>query len=407
MSWLDKIKTALVIETGDGKQYKPQWLNASKSVDYNVAEFDFPNVSGTLVKRGTPRGAKYSLELYFQGTEHLDEAARFEVSASDPRPWNITHPFYGRVTVQPTSLSFDNSGYNISKVTGTVIETITDSYPKGTVNPIDKIAQDTTATNATMAKSYSNNVVMTASDINRQQSAVAIAFNNAKKFVPQDAGEQLFNEYNESIALLADAQDDTEGAMAAMQKVIVSPATYAISVKNRVTVLGSSFNSFRDALDTTTTKNQKQSYAINNGTSLSALALAASTPQATDYTNRSEVVTTVEQLIDYYNQYLEDLDTLQTDNGGAPDSFIPDADSLRQLNLLYNYTLSNLFNIALNAKQERSLVLLEDSNWILLAHKFYGMDANDENISTLMQQNNAGLSTALQVEKNTRVYYYV
>lgn len=407
MSWLDKIKTSLVIQTGDGKEYKPQWLNASVDKEYNVAQFEFPNVAGTLVKRSKPKGGKYSLELYFQGEEHLDEAAAFSKSADDPRPWNLTHPFYGRIVVQPLSLNQDNSQYNVSKFTIPIVETITDQYPKGTVNPIDKIAQDAATTNTKQAGAYTNNVVITAGDINKQQSAVAIAFNNAKKFVPQDAGEQLFNEFNESTALLAEAVDDTEAAIVAMQKVIMSPATYAIAVKDRITVLGSTFNSFRENIATTTTKNQKNNYALNNGTSLSAMALAASTPQATDYTSRTEVVSTIEQLIAYYNVFIADLDTLQTDNGGAPDSYIPDAESLLALNLLFNYTLSNLFNIALNAKQERNIILTEDSNWILLTHKFYGLDAADENIVKLMEQNNAGLSTALQVQKNTKVFYYV
>lgn len=407
MSWLDKIKTELIIQLGDGKDYKPQWLNATKQVDYNVAEFEFPNVEGTLVKRGKPKGAKYNLEIYFQGENHLETASNFEIRSRDPRPWTITHPFYGRIIVQPTSLTFDNSAYNVSKITGTVIETITDQYPKATTNPTDKIGQDAEKTNETQASAYANNVVITAGDINKQQSAVAIAFNNAKKFVPQDAGEQLFNEFIESTALLAEAQDDTQGAIVAMQKVIMSPATYAISVKNRLSVIGSTFNSFRENLATTTTKNQKNGYAVNNGTSLTAMALAASTPQATDYASRAEVVNTVESLIAYYNTYIADLDTLQTDNGGAPDSYIPDADSLLALNLLFNYTLSNLFNIALNAKQERNIILMEDTNWILLTHKFYGLDASDENIVKLMEQNNAGLSTVLQVQKNTKVYYYV
>lgn len=407
MSWLDKIKTDLIIETGDGKQYKPQWLNASVEKEYNVAQFEFPNVSGTLVKRSRPKGARYSLELYFQGADHLDTAAAFSRSADDPRPWNLTHPFYGRIVVQPLSLGIDNSQYNISKISIPVVETITDQYPKGTVNAIDKITQDAATTNITQSAAYANNVVITVPDINRQQSAVAIAFNNAKKFVPQDIGEELFNRFNESIALLADAQDDTQAAIEAMQRVIMSPATYAISVKNRLDVIGSTFNSFRESLATTSTKNEKNNYAVNNGTSLTAMALAAGTPQTTDYTARTEVVTTIEQLIAFYNVYIADLDTLQTDNGGAPDSYIPDADSLMQLNLLFNYTLSNLFNIALNAKQERNIILLEDTNWVLLTHKFYGLDAADENIVQLMAQNNAGLSTALQVPKNTKVYYYV
>ena len=36
-----------------------------------------------------------------------------------------------------------------------------------------------------------------------------------------------------------------------------------------------------------------------------------------------------------------------------------------------------------------------------------GPSANDENITSLMQQNNAGLSTILQIPANTLIYYYV
>ena len=44
----------------------------SKTKDYNVAEFEFPEVSGTLVSRKKPKGSRYDLEIIFQGENNLD-----------------------------------------------------------------------------------------------------------------------------------------------------------------------------------------------------------------------------------------------------------------------------------------------------------------------------------------------
>lgn len=407
MSWLDKIKTALVIQTGDGKQYKPQWINATKKVDYNVAEFEFPNITGTLVKRGTPKGARYNLELFFQGENNLDDARKFETSAADPRPWNITHPLYGRLTVQPLSLEFDNTAHNISKITGAVVETISDEYPKATSNPKDKIVNDSETCNETAADAYVYNSKPKAQDITAQKSYNELAYKNAAKFCPQDMGDELFNLYNTATGALTNLNTEAKTAISAMQKVIKFPAYFTTGVAERLGVLTSTFNSLRDGLPAVPTKSQKSAYEVNNGTGITAMLVTAGTPATGDYTNRTDVLNTAEMLLQYYNLFIADLDNLQTATGGAPDSYLPNADSLQQLALLFNYTLSNLFTIAANAKQERSIVLTQDSNWILLAHKFYGLKADDSTITDLMKQNNAGLNSVLQVKANTRVYYYV
>ena len=130
MSWLEKVETEMIITTGDGQPYAPDYMNAVKSVEYNVAEFNFPGIAGTFVDRRLPKGRKFNLELYFQGDDHLDVAEAFEASANDSRAWEIEHPFYGLVIVQPTSLQFDNSKQNLSKITGTVIETILEDAPR-------------------------------------------------------------------------------------------------------------------------------------------------------------------------------------------------------------------------------------------------------------------------------------
>lgn len=143
MSWIDKIKTDLTITCGDGKTYTPNWINASKSVEYNIASFEFKALAGTLVYRGTPRGARYQLTLFFQGEDHLDLASDFMESANNSKPWVISHPFYETITVQPAGLTVDNTELNISAISGLVIETIGEDQASATnVSQLDRIAEE-------------------------------------------------------------------------------------------------------------------------------------------------------------------------------------------------------------------------------------------------------------------------
>src|SRR5690242_2796658 len=100
MSWLDRITDSLTITTGEGSTFTPNWINAVRQKEYNIAEFEFIEQKGTLVSRKLPRGNKYNIEIYFQGDNHLNEAGRFDLAADDPRYWVMAHPFYGHVNVQ-------------------------------------------------------------------------------------------------------------------------------------------------------------------------------------------------------------------------------------------------------------------------------------------------------------------
>lgn len=408
MSWLDKIKTSLTITTGDGKKYVPEYLNATKEKEYNTAEFTFPNVSGSLVYRAKPKGRRYNLELFFQGADHLDTSSTFETSADDNRAWTLSHPYYGQLTVQPLGLHFDNTGHNLTKITGTVVETITDQYPKGTTNPVDQIAQQSATAQAATAAAYGHNAKPAARDITQQQGYSHIAYINANSFSPPDVAGDLFDAYQLALASLTTAVSNPLKAIKNQQDLFALPAKFKIATSRRLDLLMGTFSSIRTGLQPdSVTPSQKMAYQSNNGTLTAAMCESASTPQAGDYTTRTDVLSVIEVIIGAYNLYLADLDGLQTPTGGAPDSFIPDADALFQLDTLVNYTISNLFNIALNAKQQRSFILLTDSNWLSLAHKLYGLLPDDSTITTLMAQNNAGLTTVLQVPKNTLINYYV
>ena len=431
MSWLDQIKTQLVITTGDGKSYQPQWINAKKRLGFNIAKFEFPNVPGSLVNRREPLGMEYELELYFQGNggvekgpnvdngyfDYLVATKLFETSAKDKRPWTLKHPFYGQLIVQPTALSVDNSTLNISKIICSVIETISQDYPIAVTRPTDLISMDAVGASQRLASSTANSEVITkvppanisAKSINTlkgQFTKFQLSVSNAVNHLTADFTGYM-NTFSQAFNSIDNLIGSASQVLNLLQAVVNKPAMFQQDIKSRISLLQGQFNTLGLTITGSMSNLDKLLYTTLAGGSISGMALACANLQEGDLVYASDTLDTIAQLLSYYNQYLANLDSMQTMNGGNVTSFIPDFDSLIALEELMNFTIANLFAIALNGKQQRSIILEVDSNWINLTHRLYGLDNADANLLSLMQQNNAGLSTALQVPKNTKVIYYI
>lgn len=406
MSWIEKIQDQLIITTGDGKEYKPNWLNPTKTKEYNIAEFNFPNLSGTLVSRGTAMGRKFSLELFFQGENHLETSDAFEKSADDRRAWTLSHPFYGNITVQPTSLSFDNTGYNVTKITTTVIETITEDNPKTTVPPREQIVrlQEVMSEDLELATT----TVPSAADVDTALATTEESFGKGVKVItlPEEF-EEYNNAYNEALAAVNTAIASPVLAMRSLNTMLTQPAKFTLSVKIRVDTLIGTFNTLRGTIEGIVSQAGKMFYQNQCASVLGGMCLSVATPLDTDFKNSVQALDLIEKLVDSYDTLIEDLDNMQTANGGNTTSFIPDATILNNLSSMMSYTISNLYNIALNSRQERSIITEYDSNIILLTHRLYSLDPSDENMNELIENNGWGLKHILGIKKGTRVIYYI
>lgn len=410
MSWVEKINDQIVIITGDKREYRPQWLNANKSISYNIASFNFIDVSGTLVQRRQPMGRRYKLEIYFQGDEHLDVAQAFEISSRDPRTWIIRHPFYGDLNVHPVELLFDNSIYNISKITGTILETIEDNNPQVVVAPVEKIIQDKEDTDVVTAASYANsNPEPAVKDLNTMNDNLDQweVFTGAIIDTDEEA-ESFRNKVSRAKSDVINAVGEPLQAIRSMQEVINFPSIVSQSVQLRIETLVDEFVALVDGVSVLTRRADKFLFENNAGSMITAMMVTASTPlNEDDYGNKTRVLEIVELLIENNDLYLRTLDDLQTPDADELDSYIPDNDSMIAINNLVNFALSNLFAIALDAKQENGIILEEDSNIINLTHRFYGMDTDDSNIDEFILNNNIGISEHLIVQKGRTLVYYV
>ncbi len=408
MSWLENLKDDLVITTGDGNKFAPNWINASKTREYNIAEFDFPNVAGTLVKRSQPRGRKYNLEIYFEGDDHLEKADEFDNSANDNRPWVISHPYWGRITVHPISLSYDTVKYNVTKITGVVIETITDDNPKAVVDITNQIVTTVETVITTSAFSFTIDVEPDVDDINKLTENNELFFNAGNQIASNTLDfEDYFNLFNKANAEILNATAQPLAAINALQAVIQAPSLFAQGVKLRMNVFVEQTTKLSQGVINIITPSGKKIYENNATTALTCMTLASANPIDGDYTRRSQVIAIIDQISTAYDNFLIDLDTLQTDNGGDLDSYIPDSQSLIALNDNINFAIANLFTIALDARQERTIILEADSDPINLTHRFYGLNPDDSKIKEFININNIGLDELLLIEKGRPIIYFI
>lgn len=401
MSWINNIETVVfTITTGDGKEWTPKWKNAVKDVDYNSSVFEFVNVEGSLVVRKKAKGRRFNLEFYFDGENAVDTGNNFELSSRDSRAWTIKHPFYGNFKCQPLTLKQDNSNLNVSIFNVSVIETISELYPKYTKIIEDEISSGVTSTNEAQSQSYDNSGELDKNDLANN---VEYLDNTLSKTIL--TGEDLL----EFKSLVADAVIEINNVtstglsiMRTIQALINYPATIQQTVQARFNTLQEAFLGIINLFD-----GNKHQFEVVSGSLISAMTLASTTNITDDYDIRKYVADQQDKLTIEYNRYIEFLDSLQTDRADSNDSYIPDFTGMNKLNSLFNLTIANLFNIAFGSKQEREHVLEKDSNIILLTHRFYGLDDQDENIDLFIKTNDIGLTEMLNIKKGRKILYYV
>lgn len=410
MSWIDRVQSDFTITCGDGSSFTPLWVNASKSVEYNLGSYEFPYLEGTLVKRRKVKGRQYNIEIIFQGEDHLDTALTFDRSAADPNPWTISHPLYGSLKVQPISLMFDNNSFNTTRITGTVIETIEEDAPKATESPEDKIASMKSITDAQLSTSFATEVPAPRVAVVEGMKANNLAnFNAGKKILsPGIDAENYYNAFNNANSFLSDVSKGLTApidALSQVQNFLSAPVLFGVGVEARIKMFITQLNGLRQSLQNTIERPFKKIFEHNSGSIISSMAQTTVTNAS--YPNRKSALTIAQYLIVMLDQYMEDLDTLQSDNGGSPVAYIPDANSLIALCQLVNYAVSNLLQVAANSKQERIVYLPYDMNIIEATHKYFGLVEDDSTIEQFIEVNDIKMDEYLILRKDRPITYFV
>lgn len=409
MSWLDKVKDKFIITCGDGVRFEPTWLNAVKEKEFNIARFTFPGVEGELVKRSERLARTYAIEIYFQGAEHLTTASNFDLSSDDKRPWTINHPYYGNLYVQPLGLAFDNTQHNVTKITGTVVETIQEDNPQAVVDYSEAILQSKVFMDSMCSGFYEDVVLKTEDTVSLGETTYNF-YTKGRSIIKDTADEEKYtNYYNDAYTAIVDLTQESVDVMRKIQAFINAPFLFNQTVAERQNMMVSQFEvlvaSAAGIVDNAVTA--KQNLELIAGTLIGAMAAIVTAAKDTDFTNRNEVLQFIDTLGETYAAFLEMMDVIQSSSGGVFGSFIPNGTIGFLLQSLVNFTMANTFNLIHNARQERIVYTDEDSNPILLTHRYYGLNADDSVLDAFIKLNNIGLSEMLFIRKGRKIIYYI
>lgn len=406
MSWQDKINSPFTITTGDGSTYTPLWKPVGYEVEYNASVFEFPDIPGALIRRKSPRATKYDFNLYFQGDNHIEDMATFMASAANPGKWKVQHPYYGTIYVQPMGISVNHQADNVSEFGITCFATIDDSAPNATVSRNDAIISKKATTDAAMNTAYENSVVPKAADIVEMKSKTKKSFDFGVKAVTDEIEKadfrQAFVEANRAINSATSAPGI---AIAAIQNVLNAPYKLTSNLDTRLNALKGQLKSLIDSISTIAGLNSKRLFEHNGGSLVSGIAAATAT-DTTIFSTRKEVLSVIDVLSNSFNGYLTALDIISTATAGDAGSYIADSVSITKLSELVSFTISSLLKLADTTSVEQSVILTEDSTVIQLAHKYYGLAADDSTIDKLIETNDIGLNELLIVPKGRQIKYY-
>lgn len=406
MSWYNDINTIeFEVITGDKRTWYPKLLqNYVKNIEYNGTQYDFINRAGSFFARKLPKGRSYPLEFAFTGENNVKNANSFEKSARDVRTWHITHPFYGKITVQPLSLEANSTGLDCTIIKCQVVETIVANQPKERPDYSDLIEQKRQIAHAKALESLTpisgvipirnrQYVLSITENITKRASKIAKLDEEYKKL--QSYSKNAINEINTATGI-------TQGYIAEMQNLITMPAIVASNIGSRWQVLTSSLDYLIYNLQGIARIGyfEKLFYNLMGCTVISAMSKAVITQNEGDLQTRADVLLYVEKYKYEYNKFLETIYALEDSE------FTPNHDLMFSTHLLVNETVSLLYQILFAAKQERIHYPKKDTNVILLAHRLYGL-ASEENINYMKTTNNIGLSEILCVKKDRPIKYYV
>lgn len=405
MSWKDNIDNIkFKIKTGDGKEFFPLWKGANKSTEFNYSKFDFINVAGSEIDRRKPQSSSYTLNFIFQGENYITDSETFENSANDNRLWTVTHPIYGVLTGQPISVKRNDDNLNLTRFSVSFWESINTDYPDSDVSIQDNVFDKTERVRATSINSFSAKIKPVASDITVTKDSFNVS---TSKLIPDDdSSVEYKSKVNKAIKSIDSLISDSETAANDMQDALNFATTFDDTILNKINNYRSAYFNLKETVGSV----YEKTFFESQGSDLMAnIALTSVLPidGKNDYLTRSNVETISSLINETYLDYLTTLDNNQVSIYDVENTYNPDVNIQTELYELIVDTTQNLFALAFEARQERTIELEKDSNLILLTHRFLGLDANDENIETFRDINNIRLNEVFNLKKGRLITYYI
>lgn len=407
MKWKDRYDNVkFQITTGDGRVYTPLWMNegSEKTTEFNNSDFNFIDVYGTLVVRKKPKSGKFPLLFYFEGENNLIQSQNFDTSADDPRPWTVIHPSFGEVKGQPMTITRNESKLNSSFYTVDFWESIEADYPFVNFSIKDNSRDRHNAVYLAASESYTKNVEFGPADISKNQDSIKVIAGQAQKLQENDTYADFQNALNSGLKAIDKLLEDPLNAIQKIQLFLDLPSRYFRAVEGRLASYEGTYQRLKDSIETYTDKKYFESIGAST---IASFCDASVNPLVGDYILISQIENVTNRLNVMYDDYQKTLDEKKVDIYNVNQNWNADATVQKELNSLVLYTKANLYRLSFQAKRERITYTNKNSNAILLAHKFIGLDDQDENLVNFIKGNNIKLNELFSVPKSRQIKYSV
>ena len=403
MSWQERLDNIdFEIKTGDGKTFKPLWKSGEKSKEFNITKYDFINLKGSLIERKKPQSNIYPLVFFFQGENNIEQSDDFENSANDNRLWTVEHPFYGTIKGQPVNLSRKDTSYNVTEISVDFWESIDGDFPISSISITDETRAKVESVNELATVHLVENAKPESTDINISKDNVN---QTSAKFTPDDNSyTDYVNIVNKALNNADKLVTDTESAFGDILEVLTAPAKFDNSVSSRIDSYKESYRIIKNSIDSLYSKYDFES---QGAALLAGICLSAVTPQDGNYITRSDIEIVNKTLIESFDDYLKTLDDSQVEIYDIEDTWTPTIQIQLALADLVFFTSNFLFQLSFNARQERQIELTEDTNLIVLTHKYLGLDNDDANIEIFRRINNIKNDELFKVSKGRTIKYFL
>lgn len=427
MSWLDNINNiSFQIKTGDGLDYDVLWKSSSKSTELNVSSFNFIEVEGSLVTRKKSKSAILPIEFYFQGDDYLEQAEKFEQSAKDSRFWKITHPYYGELNGHPARIERNDDNLNVVLFSIDFWETILLDALSERVYPLEIVKKETQNFDL-----IASDIVFPRAPLQPSDQKTAGVFLDKLDFRYKGIlNNENYNDYREKLS----------GATNGIRNIISNPSEGMFNIINLIRFLETLDNFpiaqrvklllevYRDIIDlynngfgqvsnvptfqanskaVNTEKNNKIIFSVLGGVVITSIANSIMNPDEEDYYTVNDVYLQYHNLHSTFENYLALNEMNQVSIYNINNEFHQDNEMLFSLNQVVQSTLFYLLDVAISAKRERIEILTENSNIILLTHKYFGLDDEDLNIERFRQLNNIRNKKLFIFKAGSKIKYLV
>jgi len=89
----------------EGKVFEAKWRGDRRELEKMIGKHSFPGRNGSIVQDLGSHAATYPLTIFFDGPDHDLWASAFFEAIKERGPWEVDHPVYGGIELQPISVA--------------------------------------------------------------------------------------------------------------------------------------------------------------------------------------------------------------------------------------------------------------------------------------------------------------